>query len=170
MTAPHEAVRERRRQAAERYRPGVVDTLLVAEAPPACDDRYFYFERVQKHDDLFRNVVTGVLGVTPNRGDKSRHLAALRDRGVFLIDLYLDPAGVPGDRAGGVASLVERVRELAPRKVILIKATVHDEYGPLVRAGVPVVDVRVPFPGSGHQREFDEAFTRASAMEPPSSW
>jgi hypothetical protein len=33
--------------AARRYRPERIDLLLVAEAPPPADDRYFYFEHVQ---------------------------------------------------------------------------------------------------------------------------
>src|SRR5205823_6407163 len=51
-----EAARARRRQAAERYRPDVVDLLLVAEAPPSAPDRFFYFEHVTTHDSLFRYV------------------------------------------------------------------------------------------------------------------
>ncbi len=63
-----------------------------------------------------------------------------------------------------VAPLVPRVRKLAPKKVILIKATVYDTAFVALRdAGLPVVDVRVPFPGSGQQRRFATAFQRALA-------
>src|SRR3954467_10612986 len=82
--------RERRRAAAERYRPDVVDLLLVAEAPPSALDRYFYFEDVLTHDSLFRHVVRGVLGETPSR-DKAPYLDELRERGVFLVHLSDDP-------------------------------------------------------------------------------
>ena len=34
-------------------------------------------------------------------------------------------------------------------------------YRPLLDAGCPVVDIRIPFPNSGRQREFVEAFSRA---------
>ena len=40
---------------------------------------------------------------------------------------------------------------------------VHD---PLVEAGLPVVPVRVPFPGSGQQRRFVEAFEKALETAP----
>jgi hypothetical protein len=47
---------------------------------------------------------------------------------------------------------------------VRIKATVYDAaYCHLKSAGLPVSDVRVPFPGSGRQRQFVEAFSRAVA-------
>jgi hypothetical protein len=61
-----------------------------------------------------------------------------------------------------VPGLVERCRELHPRRIVLIKATVFDAaYPALKNAGLPVSSVRVPFPGSGRQRQFLEAFERA---------
>jgi hypothetical protein len=42
---------------------------------------------------------------------------------------------------------------------VLIKATVYDAaFEPLAKAGLPVVDEPVPFPGSGQQRRFEKAF------------
>jgi hypothetical protein len=38
-----------------------VRLLLVAEAPPAALDRYFYFEDVPRHDSLFRYVARAIL-------------------------------------------------------------------------------------------------------------
>ena len=62
--------RERRRAAAARYRPANIDLLLVAEAPPNESGRYFYFEDVRRHDDLFR-YVSRVLLVGSRRGRTS---------------------------------------------------------------------------------------------------
>jgi hypothetical protein len=153
--------RTRRREAAERYKPDSVDILLVAEAPPGAPDRYFYFEDVQTQDSLFRYVARSVLDEEPTRENKRELLAKLRDRGVFLIDLKEDPLdGSP--LAASVESLVARCRSLDPRAIILIKATVYDEsYGTLKRARLPVVDERIPFPGSGQQRNFENAFAKA---------
>ncbi len=78
--------RERRARAARRYKPDDVKTLLVAEAPPASPERYFYFEDVREHDSLFRHVAEAILGETPPRDEKARALAQLRERGVFLIE------------------------------------------------------------------------------------
>ena len=49
-----DAARRRRDRAARKYRPKQVELLLVAEAPPAALDRYFYFEDVREQDSLFR--------------------------------------------------------------------------------------------------------------------
>jgi hypothetical protein len=137
--------------------------LLVAEAPPATLERYFYFPEVRAHDSLFRYVSRVVVGREPSREGKAEVLEELRDRGVFLIDLKETPVdGTP--LATYVPALVDRCRELAPRRIILIKATVYDAaYHHLRAAALPVSDVRVPFPGSGRQRQFVEAFGRALA-------
>src|SRR3954471_11295797 len=121
-----DAARERRRRAAERYRPDVIDLLLVAEAPPSALDRFFYFEHVPTHDSLFRYVVRGLLGETPSR-DKARYLDELRARGVFLVHLSEDPFSLRRDVVPGcVPGLVRRCRELRPRRVVLIGAGTFD--------------------------------------------
>jgi len=151
----------RRNQAARRFKPDQVRLLLVAEAPPAALNRYFYFSDVAKHDSLFRYVARGILKTEPTRANKPELLASLRDRGVFLIDLKPDP--LDGSQLRDyVPDLVRRVRHLAPSKIILIKATVHDSaLSALLWAGQPVSQERVPFPGSGQQRRFEETFARA---------
>jgi hypothetical protein len=135
--------------------------LLVAEAPPSALDRYFYFTDVREQDSLFRYVARGVLGVEPTRDNKGVLLAGLRKAGVFLVDVSPDPlADTPLSHF--VPDLVTRVEALAPEKVILIKATVYDTaMGALRKAGQPVIDQRIPFPGSGQQKRFEVAFRRA---------
>lgn len=159
--ASAEAALVRRRRAAGRHRPKHVRLLLVAEAPPAAIDRYFYFDDVRDHDSLFRYVVRGVLGVEPSRTSKASLLTDLRDEGVFLIDVAEEPSGA-ADLRQHVPGLVERCRQLSPDAVVLIKAPVFDAaYEPLVAAGVRVVDRRIPFPGSGQQRRFEAEFHAA---------
>jgi hypothetical protein len=157
----------RRREAAERYRPDPIETLLVVEAPPSALDRYFYFENVLTHDSLFRYVVRAVLDETPSR-DKAPYLDELRQRGVFLVDLCEDPFS---DRREAlpchVPGLVERCRALAPKRIILISVGTYDHaYDALHCAGLPVVDARLPFPGSGQQRRFLEGFLLALRARP----
>jgi hypothetical protein len=154
--------RERRRRAAERYRPAHVELLLVAEAPPSALDRYFYFEDVTTHDSLFRHVVEGLLGERPTR-DKAPYLLELRDREVFLIDLCEDPFASRREALPGcVPGLVARCRAIAPSRIVLISVGAYDHaYAELVAAGLPVVDARLPFPGSGQQRRFLEGFRLA---------
>lgn len=117
-------------------------------------------------DSLFRYVARSILKVEPTRDNKHKLLSRLRDRGVFLIDLGLDPIGREA-LAANVPGLVRRVRRLAPAKIIVIKAGVFDLVrDPLLDAGLPLVDERVPFPGSGQQRRFETAFARALKRKP----
>ncbi len=154
-----------RLKAAKKYRPETVRLLLVAEAPPCTLDRYFYFEDVQTQDSLFRYVWEGLTG--EKAGDRDRkpaQLAALRDAGVFLIDLHEENISKPSLKvlSGCVPGLIERCETLSPEHVILIKSSVYDtSFEPLRDAGLPVVDERLPFPGSGQQRKFLDGFTRA---------
>jgi hypothetical protein len=160
----HAAGIQRRRTAAAKYRPESVLLLLVAEAPPSDEDRYFYFESVSRQDSLFRYVAKVLVGYVPERAAKSIALRELQVRGVFLIDL----SEIPADRQRlkeWVPSLVERCAAIEPQKIVLIKVNVYDlAYQALRDAGLPVADVRIPFPGSGQQRKFEEAFSRALAV------
>lgn len=161
--------RHRRERAARKYRPSKVRLLLVAEAPPGVKpnepERYFYFENVGRHDDLFRYVVKGVLEIEPTRSGKGVLLSELREEGVFLIDLKRDP--VDGSSLDAcVPDLVGRCKRLNPDRIILIKTNVYDvAFSALRDANLPVVDERIPFPGSGQQKRFEKAF--ASALTKP---
>lgn len=166
MDENRQRTRQLREAAAEKYRPDAIELLLVAEAPPRADDRYFYFEDVFSNDWLFRGVVEVLLGEQPNRTDKAKALAELKRRGVFLVDLARDPID-GSDLASCVDDLVERCKALAPRKVVLIKVTVYDmAYQALQRAGLPVVDRRVSFPSTGRQNDFRRQFREALGMAP----
>jgi hypothetical protein len=142
----------------------------VAETPPTSLDRYFYFEDVTSHDSLFRYVAKLVLGASGSRSAKADALVQLRDRGIFLIDAKPDPFdNRPLSRVAN--ELVARCRELEPDRIILIKASVYDAVFAVLRdADLPVVDRRVPFPGSGQQRRFETEFALAlgDARQPKS--
>jgi hypothetical protein len=167
MSSLEEAARQRRSEAALRYKPALVKLLLIAEAPPSALDRYFYFEDVRDKDSLFRYVAKAVLSCEPSRTNKAQLLGRLMDAGVQLIDLKTDPV-IGGDRADlhrYVPALVDRCLALAPQRIILIKANVYDlVFRPLRATGLPVIDVKVPFPGSGRQREFEQRFADALAL------
>jgi hypothetical protein len=163
-------VRERRARAARRFQPQHIRLLLVAEAPPSALERYFYFADVTEQDSLFRYVARGILKAEPTRGNKAELLGQLRDRGVFLIDLIQDPIGT-SRHEDYVDQLLRRIKKLEPEKIILIKARVYDAaYRALREAGLPVVDERVPFPGSGQQRRFEVSFARALGKRPQRGW
>lgn len=151
----------RREDSAQRYEPALIRLLLVAEAPPKVLDRYFYFEDVGIQDALFRYIARSILGEQPTQARKPELLQRLSDQGVFLIDLKEDPMDTRA-LTTHVPDLVSRVVALLPESVILIKATVYDAaYRALRQRGLPVIDERIPFPGSGRQRQFEEAMARA---------
>lgn len=155
---------ETRQAAAARYKPRAIDLLIVAEAPPCDPGRYFYFEDVRTHDWLFRYTWQGLTGAKPSRADKPAHLAALRDSGVYLIDLHEDAIAQPkaSHLAPHVPGLIRRATRLNPKSIVLIKHSVHDAaYTALAAAGLPVIDERIPFPSSGQQKRFLESFARA---------
>lgn len=158
--ATTEAVAARRRErAAAAFRPARVHTLLVNEGPPSALDRYFYFLDVGVQDSLFRHVVEATFGEKPTR-DKLPWLDELRAAGYFLIDVATGPFDDRDVLPPLLPSLVERCRALAPERIVLIGARLYDlAYGVLSAAGLPVVDARLPIPGSGQQRRFLELAT-----------
>ncbi|MBB3606610.1 hypothetical protein FHT40_006301 [Mycolicibacterium sp. BK556] len=162
MTAAE--ARQRRAAAAKQYQPDKIRLLLVAQAPPEADDRYFYFPDVAQHDWLFRAVTKAILPhAEASRTNKAALLAQLRDLGVFLIDLKPDPAD-GSDLSPYVPALLTRIAELEPERIILIKADVYDAtYPALAAAGLPASKVRIPFPSSGRQKEFAVTFGLALA-------
>jgi hypothetical protein len=85
----------------------------------------------------------------------------LRDQGVFLIDAVqepLDGAHLEID----IEHLARRIKRLRPARVIIVKTGVFDQaYESLVDLGIPVINERIPFPGSGQQVRFRQAFSRA---------
>ena len=154
-------MQKKRAAAAESFRPDLVSLLLIAEAPPADLNRYFYFPDVSTQDSLFRYVFKGLFNVIPSRSGKKKALAELKQNGVFLIDLKLDP--IDGSTlAMCVPDLLRRVQMIAPTNIILIKATVFDAaFYTLQAARLPVLDARIPFPGSGQQVNFERKFAQA---------
>ena len=55
--------------------------------------------------------------------------------------------------------IIKEVKKISPKQVLLIKVTVFDVlHQTLLNAGIPVVCGRLPFPGSGQQKMFQEGF------------
>jgi len=136
--------------------------LLIAEAPPSAEDRYFYFPEVGIHDSLFRYVARLMLGEEPTRTNKAELLGILKGLGVFLVDVCPDPIYDKRELKACLPTLLDRVARLRPEHVILIKRTVWDiAYWPLREAGHSVNEEMVPFPGSGQQRRFEWAMAEA---------
>ena len=160
-----------------RWKPDRVRLLLIAEsAPDAGGDpskrRFFYDDDLTRHDGLFREVCR-VLFTEPTLvsgpGKKLPYLEILRARGVYLIDLAPAPVNYLDDHArretlkANIHATVEAAVELNPEGVVLCKMNVFELLAePLRDAGVRLLhDEPIPFPGSGQQARFRQAFRDA---------
>ncbi|HET7224526.1 MAG TPA: hypothetical protein VFK69_02340 [Candidatus Eisenbacteria bacterium] len=148
-----------RREAARRWQPKKIRLLLVAEGPPRDPGRGFYLEQEREPDPLFQQVCEVLFEASPP--DKVAGLKELRRRGVFALELIEAPEP-RRPMADYVTALALKLEELAPAHVVLVGAGTYDAaHGPLARAGVPVVGVRVPFAASGSDAAFRREFRRA---------
>jgi hypothetical protein len=154
----------RRRRAAERYRPKRIRLLLIAEAPPTALDHYFYFAPTTDDDEPFRSLCD-VLFEEPSALEKPALLKELRRRGVFLVDLRPDAPLGDAKLDPYVDWLLLRLEELHPEAIVLIgTATYEAAQRRLAAAMWPVSDVRVPSPSAdevGFRRELRTALVRA---------
>jgi len=80
-------------------------------------------------------------------GDKVRYLKELRKRGVFVVELKPDAPRTNEKLAPYVMPFLLNLEPLAPEKIVLTGTEVYDILHPaLEKAGLPVIDVRVPAP------------------------
>jgi len=169
----------RRRVARDRYKPHVIEYLLIAEAPPS-EDRYFYFDDVSFADNLFAGTMeilfpdlfSGYIGSRSPR-QKQILLKRLQSAGFWLLDAVDSPLAHSASRSRirEISDLPQRllqlrdageVRDLTP--VIFMKANVYRAfYDPLKELGFNVVSELVYFPGNGRQNDFRRMFPKALA-------
>lgn len=159
----------------DRYRPKVVQVLLIGESPPDAADgtrRFFYAPKLDNRDNLFRGVAAAAYGMDPHvdANDKVGVLQRLQRDGYWLIDLSDEPVnhleGAARRRAlrVSVAGLVARAVDAAPtRGAIVCKTPVHTLVTePLRAAGVPVLhDKSLPFPMNWSRERFVAGFREA---------
>jgi dihydroxy-acid dehydratase len=158
--------------AAKKYEPkGVTTILFVAESPPRSIDRYFYFEDVKRDDWLWIALMKGLYPpewerepTKTQRLRKKEWLVKFQESGFRLIDAVKEP--ICGKRVARIRSaapeLVKEIREIAPKQIVLIKASVHEAlFEKFQNAGLTVVNDRhkpLPFPAAGWQNQFDKQF------------
>jgi hypothetical protein len=157
-----------------------VEYLLIAESPPA-NGNYFYFDdKEEKIGSLFRETMKA-LGLFPEdkpmiskEVDKRPFLEKFAMKGFFLMDAtYKQVNKMPnGDRMQSIRDdgprLKEEIHTLDPEKrkhypkhiIILKKDTFCIVKQIITDAGfgerILNYDEGLPFPGSGHQREYRE--------------
>jgi hypothetical protein len=162
-------------EARAKYRPHEVKCLLIAEAPPEGLNRFFYYPDVKTADGLFLGVMEALYPSLKREYMAQKRQTTLKEKmlrqfqadGFYLMDLLDVPKGLyPGRCEDATDDLVNRVKGVAKldTPIILIKANVYDiARGPLQCVGYRVVEQRIPFPGSGQQARFRQAFGDALA-------
>ena len=93
---------------AEKYRPSVISTLLIGEAPPPSGTVYFYVPRampitrpVESDANLPATIFNHYFGTRPRSTEEYiKLLSALKARGVFLVDICDEPVKVRGSEEG----------------------------------------------------------------------
>jgi hypothetical protein len=150
----------RRQAAARAHQPKKIRLLLLGESP-ASEDGGFYLPG--EMDPLFEEVCTVLLEEKP-AGEKEPYLKELKRRGVFYADLKPDAPRAGETLADYVPPLLINLGILSPEHVVLITPAVYEAaYRPLTKAGLPVVDVRVPDPAQGAEfrQKLRQALVRA---------
>jgi len=160
------------RKAREKYKPKRVKVLFIAESPPPPNGkpRYFYFEQVHQHDNLFVAMVRALYGADVvslgrNSNTKIELLKRFKKDGYFLIDAVEFPlGGSPSDRKRmilkHVDQLIARLKRICHRdiKIILIKANIYRLLaGELKKKGFNILNTKpLPFPMYQHKSSFTD--------------
>ena len=158
-----------------RYLPAAPKLIFIAESPPS-SGKYFYDPSGRPTEPLFQ-AVTRLLKFKPKT--KAEGLSEFSQRGYVLVDAIYEPVNKlrPRERNARILSnyrdLIKDLRQIMGARnlpIILIKANVfrllEDQ---LKRDGFKVINngLIVPFPGSGHQKEFQEGYSNSNAVYCP---
>lgn len=163
----------------ERYRPDLVELLLIGEAPPSGNPpRFFYYEEGSQYDSLYLEVMSVIfLGLTQGikgerckeqkaelRQRKKLYLERFQKKGYWLQDAIPFPLdGQTPESAIKDKNNVDRIGTIAKkyhiRNCILMTNTVFVLRHALEKAGVRVLNNSpLPFAGNGHQTDFRKEF------------
>ena len=146
----------RRQAAARAHQPKKIRLLILGDSP-ASEDGGFYLPGAM--DPIFEEICTVLLEEKP-AGEKEPYLKELKRRGVFYIELKPDAPRADENLADYVPPLLINLGILAPEHVVFVTPAVYEAaYRPLAKAGLPVVDVRVPEPSK--ETEFRQKLRQA---------
>jgi len=149
-----------------RHLPVDLKLILIAESPPS-SGKYFYDPRGRPTEALFQAAMRYVLKFEPTT--KAEGLSEFSRRGYVVVDAIYEPVNKlrPRERNARILrnyhKLTDDLRQVMGTRnppIVLIKANICRLLEKkLKRDGFSVINhgLIVPFPGSGHQKEFGEA-------------
>lgn len=167
-------------EAREQFRPNQVKVLFIAEAPPCAPDRFFYFTDVRKGDSLFLHLIREVFPDLKNetaiqlRNRKEELLYRFQEEVFYLEDSLQHPfpKGINASQKlkfiiEGQDRLNTRLLAFKSTKLVLLSSTVFKaNYGYLSELGYTILnESAIPFPGSGQQTNFKNAFHKIDVWE-----
>jgi hypothetical protein len=154
----------------ETYRPTVIKTLLVGEAPPASGATYFYLPAVlrgrrsiRENSSLPATIFHHYFGNLPDGTEEyAELLLRLKEQGIFLVDLLDSPIKVRGSPEG-LRQVIEAIPILRA-KLARRNIEVADENMVFLLARNSYrAKIRQEFPRSQLVRWVDFRTTRADA-------
>lgn len=163
-----QALIEQYAAARNKYRPGKVNVLFIAESPPSSGG-YFYCEKSIGKDHLFRETMKALefwpMDRPMRRGcDKRPMLNKFRSNGFFLIDTCelpidrLQPRQRRISTIQGALTLPRRLEQLGPNRILIVKKTVFKPVSQaLNETGFRDKILNrnaLPFPSHGNQKKF----------------
>lgn len=164
------------KQASEKYRPGKIRTLFVAESPPNKKEgeelRYFYFEKFKGKDFLFRSIIEVLFTeeYKLHKNDKIYLLNKLKENGFFLIDACEYPINQHQQKIRDdfvkkeSEKLIIKIKNIVNEetKIILIKKNIYNIlFERLKDRGFNVINKEhLDFPSCGNQRKFKDKLNK----------
>lgn len=147
-------------KARKKYLPKIIKFLFIAESPPSID-RFFYFEEITEHDNLFKSMMKTLysekeLNLDKSKNIKSQLLRKFCDDGFFLLDAVEDV--LPNNKKStkrnyiknGYCKLLNKLEKYEIKKIpiILISKYVYEILGSkLINDRYNVINEKmIPFP------------------------
>ena len=162
-------------RARNKYKPSIIKTIIIAEAPPNAFERFFYYEDVKDKDYLFLNIIEILYPDWKTKYMNSKRSSTIKEcilkkfqaDGYYLLDLYETFVDLKERKdIETLHKLSNKLSQLIDEKVpvILIKANVYDTAFKTLKVKFNVINERLPFPSSGQQSNIKRAFKKLIAL------
>ena len=162
----------------EKYRPKIIELLLISEAPPSgYPRRFFYDVNTNKYDTLYLEIMSVIIlrltqGVSGERTrqqtkrlrqEKEENLRIFQGQGFWLQDVVpcpLDGKDVHKSISDNSRRIEGLINNYSVKKCILITGSVFQIKDSLIEnTCIKVLNqAPLPFAGQGHQAEFRREF------------
>lgn len=155
----------------EDYRPTVIETLLVAEAPPPGGQAYFYLPATVPRAATIRETVSlpatiffhYFKALPANKAEYLDFLEKLKSMGVFLVDIYDDPIKVNHRHWTPKEEAAKKKKEA----IETIKSAIPLLRRKLKERKIAIADERITFvmPRTDYNKHIRQEFPRSQVFQ-----